>query len=163
MSTIPDYGDYSQLANKSLGHALGPVAILFALGCGENSAEVKGAMRFFKNYIIARQLNDDAHDWEDDLKRGQINAVGALLLNDAKGSGKKGDELKELFWQKTVVGACRDIAKHAGRAMQSLSKITLIKKPQIFADMLASIEQSAGKALKERKETIKFLKTYKPR
>lgn len=167
---IPNYGDYSQLANKSLGHALGPIAILLALGYKENSAEVRNTMRFFRNYIIARQLNDDAHDWEDDLKRGQVNAVGARLLSTIGGSAVGGkdtrgktsgiEKLREVFWRKTILGACEDILRHTELAKKDLKKLSIIQEPQVFLEMLAAIERSADKALKEREETMKFLKTY---
>jgi hypothetical protein len=146
--------------DKSLGHALGPAAILFALGYKDNSKEVKSLMQFFRHYIIARQLNDDAHDWEDDLKKGQVNAVGARLLRDTKSGSRKPEKLREVFWRKTIIGACKDISRHIGLAKNDLKKLSIIKEPAVFAEMLAAIERSARKALKEREETIKFLKTY---
>ncbi len=168
VSIVPNYGDYTQLANKSLGHSLGPMAILFALGYKENSAEARGVMRFFKNYIIARQLNDDAHDWEDDLKRGHVNAVGAKILRRIKNhelriKDKSFDleKLREIFWHKAVVGACKDISRHIELAKRDLKKLSVLKDSTVFITMLDSIEQSVEKVLKEREETIKFLKTYK--
>ncbi|MBI2450827.1 MAG: hypothetical protein HYV52_00595 [Parcubacteria group bacterium] len=149
-----------QLANKSIGHALGPAAILFALGYKDNSKEVKSLMQFFRHYIIARQLNDDAHDWEDDLKRGQVNAVGARLLRDTKSGSRKPEKSREVFWRKTIIGACKDISRHVNLAKNDLKKLSIIKEPAVFAEMLVAIERSAQKALKEREETIKFLKTY---
>lgn len=160
MSAIPDYGDFSQLANKSLGHALGPAAILFTLGYREDSAEVKGAIRFFKSYIIARQLNDDAHDWEDDLKKGYVNAVGARLLKEEKGIKRDFEKLREIFWHKTVVAVCRDISRHVELAKKDLKKLSSVKESGVFMEMLAAIERSIEKTLKGREETIKFLKTY---
>lgn len=151
-----------QLANKSLGHALGPMAVLFALGYGENSAEARGAMRFFKNYIIARQLNDDAHDWEDDLRRGQVNAVGARLLKDTQNKTRDFEKLRQVFWHKTIVSVCKEILRHTALAKKELKKLSLIKDPAVFMEMLAAIESSAEEALKEREETMKFLKTYNP-
>ena len=160
VSLVPNYGNYVQLADKSIGHALGPMAILFALGYKEHSTEARRVMSFFKNYIIARQLNDDAHDWEDDLKRGQINAVGARLLRDAKGGNKSPEKLREIFWRKTIISACKDISRHIKLAKSDLKKLSIIQDPAVFAEMLATIERSVEKALKEREETIKFLKTY---
>ncbi|MBI2591645.1 MAG: hypothetical protein HYW34_03145 [Candidatus Brennerbacteria bacterium] len=143
-----------------MGHALGPAAILFALGYNKDSAEVLGTIKFFKNYIIACQLNDDAHDWEDDLKKGQVNAVGARLLRDTKSDSRKPEKLREVFWHKTIIGAYKDISRHIGFAKNDLKKLSIIKEPAVFAKILAAIERSVEKALKERDETIKFLKTY---
>ncbi len=163
---LPDYGNYAQLAEKSLGHSLGPMAILFALGYRENSAEVQTMMDFFRHYLIARQLNDDAHDWENDLKRGHINAAAIQILKKIKilpgrPSDKQLGELRKLFWADAVVQVCNDILKHAQMARNSVGRSALIKDVSLFENLLAPIEESALKALKEREETIKFVKSYR--
>jgi hypothetical protein len=160
-ASIPDYGDYSKLAERSLGHALSPIAILFTLGYKEDSLEVEGMMRFFRNYLIARQLDDDAHDWEDDLKRGQINAAGAKVLSIMKGKACTDEELKRIFWEKAVVGVCKDMIRHVKLARRDLARLPLAIDPRFFEALLKKIESSGEKALKEREATIKFIRTYK--
>lgn len=156
-----DFGDYRQLAEKSLGYILGPMAILFALGYKENSVEARGVMLFFRHYIIARQLNDDAHDWEDDLKRGQVNAVGAKVLKTSKGKVKNHEELRKIFWEKTVVRVCEDILRYVDLARKDLSQLPIMADTKFFTGLLAAIEHSARQALKEREETMKFVRAYK--
>ena len=157
---LPDYGDYSQLAMKSFGHSLGPIAILFSLGHYENSEGVKNIMQFFKHYIIARQLDDDAHDWEDDLQKGHINAVTAQIFKEPKAVGSSPEELQRIFWEKTIVRVCGKILSHVEIAKKTIKKSPIIKDSAIFERLLTPIENSAKKALKERAETLKFLKTY---
>jgi hypothetical protein len=144
---IPDFKDFSQLANKSIGHALGPLAILIKLGYNANSKEIKQFLSFFRHYIIARQLNDDAHDWEEDLARGQINAVGAKILRKTKVKSK----LQEVFWQDVFEDVAATILSHVNQARKSLPTME---------DLLIPIENSIQKGLKERKDSISFLKTY---
>lgn len=160
---LPDYGDYTKLAERSLGHALTPLAILFALGYKEESPEVHGVMQFFHHYIIARQLNDDAHDWEDDLKRGQINAVGAKVLHEASGKIHGEEELKKLFWEKTVVVVCQDMERHVAHARRALSDVSLVVDTAFFDGLLTKVEKSSEEALREQGTTLKFLRAYKPR
>jgi hypothetical protein len=74
---IPDYGDYAILADRAGGHALGALAVLaltnqFPL----HSANLE---MFFRHLLIARQLGDDAHDWEENLRLGQLNTVSVAL------------------------------------------------------------------------------------
>jgi hypothetical protein len=159
---IPDYGNYSRLAERSLGHALTPVAILFALGYKKDSAPVKGVMQFFTNYIIARQLNDDAHDWEDDLSRGQINAAGAKVLHLARGDHNE-ERRKKIFWEKVVVTMCKDMTKHVARARQALLRMPMITDATFFERLLRKIEKSSDEALEERDTTMKFIRAYKGR
>ena len=144
---IPDYGDFSQLANKSLGHALGPIAVLTKLGYGANSPEMKNFLTFFRHYIIARQLNDDAHDWEEDLARGQINAVGAKILTKTKAKSK----LQEVFWLEVFDDTAATILTHVDQARSALPALE---------SLLIPIEKSIQKGRVERKESFAFIKTY---
>lgn len=160
---LPDYGDYARLAERSLGHALTPAALLFALGHRENSAAVKSIMQFFVHYIIARQLNDDAHDWEDDLSRGQINAAGTKVLRIARGKNTDSEELKKIFWEKVVVVLCKEMMQHVNRARQTLMRMPQISDKTFFNRLLDKIEKSGEEALVERDATMKFIRTYKGR
>jgi hypothetical protein len=119
-------------------------------------------MQFFINYIIARQLNDDAHDWEDDLSRGQINAAGAQVLDRAKGDHDE-ERLKKIFWEKVVVTMCKDMTKHVARARHTLSRIPMITDTTYFEKLLKKIEKSSVEALEERDTTMKFIRAYKGR
>jgi len=169
-SPLPDFGDYSKLAERSIGHSLGPAAILFSLGLKEDSLEIKNLSAFFCHYIIARQLNDDAHDWEDDLKKGQASAAVSLTIKkwQEKHPAKKeidikGDllELQQIFWHEVIVEMCHEIKKRIGLARECLEKNAIIQKPSKFLEILEPIEGSADQALQEQKETVEFLRTYK--
>jgi len=159
---IPDFGDFSRLAHRSLGHALGPVAILYFLGYNVSSSELKNLMRFFKHFLIARQLNDEAHDWEKDLKMGQINAVGAQILKRVRNKKLKVEvnQLQEVFWYEVVVDVCQTVLKHTRLARKALREISIITNPSLLEQLLIPIKYSVQKALKEREETLKFLRAY---
>lgn len=171
---LPDYGDLSKLADRSLGHLLGPIAILYLLGYGEQSKEVKSSLSSFRNYLIARQLNDDAHDWEEDLKKGHINAVGLSLLKNNKIKkmlfGKHKDFFnvfeknqsffQQVFWHDIAPSACRDVLRYINRAKKDLGMSRIIKNGAIIEEMLLPIKNSAEKAIKEREEAVNFLKNY---
>lgn len=168
---LPNYDDYSKLAERSMGHAIGPIAALFLLGCKENSSEIKNLILFFKHYIIARQLNDDAHDWERDIKSGHISSVVVMILkkwqntknlsNNQFDIQKNISELQKIFWFEVSVGVCNQVLKNIDLAKQSLSKINIITDQTILKNFLEPIAASARKALKEQEEIIKFLKTYR--
>ena len=169
--TIPQFGNYEKLAQKSLGHALGPLAILFSLGYTEKSLEVKSLLDFFIHYLVSRQLNDDAHDWEKDFKNGHINPVCALLIrtyklkiNKSKGNFALAElmpKLQELFWYEVVVNTCKLILKHVALARISLNRLSIMENQALFRQLLNSIEQSARQALDEREKILAFSKSYK--
>jgi hypothetical protein len=153
---LPDFGDYSQLAQKSLGHALGPIAILYSLGFNKNSSEIKNTWIFFNHYLIARQLNDDAHDWEDDLKKGFINPVAVQIFK--KSSHQK--DFKEIFCHKVLIDVSNVILINITQAKKAISKINLIHHPKVILSLLKNPEQSAKKAIHEQTESLKFINEY---
>ncbi len=56
---------------------------------------------------------------------------------------------------------CKDILEHVNLASKSFEQITIIKDKTVFNKILNTIEKSANKALEEREETLKFIKSYK--
>lgn len=164
---IPDYGDYEAVYQPSSAHILGPVAMLYELGYKMNSPEMKNLISFFKNYLIAMQINDDIHDWEEDLKKGHLSTVVVILLKDfGRLEGEIDieedlEELKKTFWFKTLPKACNVAIEHIQRSLQALKKITILEDPSPLEKLVLSIQNVSKIALKEQEYTIDFLKTYK--
>lgn len=162
---IPKYDDFSCLAERSLGHALGPIAILCLLG--HDSLEIKHAKKFFENYLIARQLNDDAHDWEEDVRRGHINPVCAELMRRAKRKILPENfteedilTLRNIFWGETIESIAAQILAFGKSARKSLKKMKSVKDTSLFEKLLLPIETSAKEAVREKKKTSAFLQAY---
>lgn len=169
LPVVPDFADYGRLANRSLGHALGPLCLTLSRGWAIDSLAVRQTMRFFVHYLIARQLNDDAHDWEADLCRGQINAVTALLLHGSP-SGASGLErqplrpliarLKRQLWQHDIVAVSERILSHIEAAQAALRENPALISTVQLASMLAPLEDSARTALAERERAQTFIAAY---
>jgi hypothetical protein len=84
---LPNYGNYAKLAERSWGHMLAATGVLLASGHKISSPKVLNLQKFFYHYLIARQLNDDAHDWQQDLQKGHLSAVVTLLLKEYNPKG----------------------------------------------------------------------------
>lgn len=169
---LPDYGNMERLANRSIGYVLGPAAVLYMHTGKIESSEMKNLMAFFENYIIARQLNDDAHDWETDLKKGQLSPAVVLVLEkylkrNKNKSTKELDlkkeikELQKIFWHEVIQEICGKSIFHIKKAGRHLRKIVSIKDKTAFEAMLAPVEKSAKEALAEQKEMLEFLEEYR--
>lgn len=155
---LPDFGDNSVLAYKSLGIALTPVAILFCLGYKANSAEIRLTIKFFKHYLIARQLNDDAHDWEDDLKMNHLTPVVSSIIHKSKKNPHKSYE--EIFWYESIVDVCKEINWHLVEAKKCIVQNKSIKDGNMLEKMLKPIENAVGKVMSDREKTIDFISAY---
>lgn len=167
--SLPEYPDLRKLAERSLGHALGPLAVLFALGYNERSAPVRHTLRFFSNYLTARQLNDDAHDWEHDLAAGHVNPVGAFLLRRSLSAQEVSDvaltsdllaKLRELFWREGVREICEDVLRHVQQAKDDLGALSILSTTETLRHLLAPVEDAARAAIREHAQTVNFLRAY---
>ncbi len=161
----PSYGNFENLASRSLGHAIGPLMVLFSLGFDADSDEVKNIRRFFSDYIIARQLNDDIRDWEDDLRSGRLSPAVASLIQEAKTSGKEilnlnSDMpfLRDLFWRRVIpVMAEESIARCRSAAEAVNLSGEIISSPEILLSILSPVKKSAEGIIRDQKTTLDFL------
>lgn len=134
--TLPKYGNYERKYQPASGHVLGPVAMLVQLGYKLNSQEVSNLIEYFKHYLIGMQINDDAHDWEEDMQRGHLSTVVVLLLKEwIKKYPKKKEidlikdkeELQKLFWFETIEKACNTAISHTKKSRNALHQIKILK------------------------------------
>jgi hypothetical protein len=110
---------------------------------------------FFSHYLIARQLNDDAHDWLEDLQHGYINSVSAPMLQFF--TPKDISSLQEYFWKKHIDIVCGDIMNEITKAQVALKKIIVLHKVTFLEQLLEPLEHSAAQAIADRDKTRHFL------
>lgn len=164
---LPDYGDYEFKYRPASGNILGPVAMLVKLGYGLNSLEVKNLISYFRNYLIAMQINDDAHDWEEDMKRGHLSTAVVMLLKELNWPKKEIDletdlmELKKVFWFKTIEKIAQIAINHTEKSREHLRSMMVLENSAMLERFIDLMEGVAKKALKEQKESMDFLRTYK--
>jgi hypothetical protein len=157
---MPDYGTYNVIAEKSIGHALGPLLVLGHCGAATEDAEVVALENMFKHYLIARQLHDDAHDWLDDLKRGQINLAGALTIKLAKTEKAVSEkisagDLQKIFWERAIDEISRKILEHTDCARKKIPA-----GHSVLNHLLEPLEASARKSITERDSVLQFIRVY---
>ncbi len=80
ITPLPYYGRRQKLAQRSLGHALTPLAVLHLAGASRRHC--LAMKKAFMHYLIARQIGDDMHDWEQDLAAGHASFVVTRILRD---------------------------------------------------------------------------------
>lgn len=163
---LPDYEEYENKFLPSSGHILGPIAMLVKLGYDINSPEIKNLIAYFRNYLIAMQINDDAHDWEEDMRRGHISTVVAMLLQDLDWSEDEIDldadflELKKTFWFKTINKAAKTAISYTERSRRALAALSILENPAPLERFITINENVARKALEQQKNSTDFLKIY---
>jgi hypothetical protein len=164
---LPLFGDHETLADRSIGHAMGPLAMVLVAGYDANGKEYKNVELFFRHYLIARQLHDDAHDWAEDLLRGRVNSIGAIVLDSFKEKySADGEEtiaalpkLKKIFWEETIDVAARMIIAHIDAARRARESSPL-SDADFMESALQRLESGARRAITERDDTLMFLEDY---
>lgn len=164
---LPDYGNYWQLAERSLGHTISAIGVLYA--AQYQAKDIRTLKRFLHHYLIARQLNDDAHDWLEDLSQTHVNAVGVRVLRvwqETGGSFQRGIDLKKdaenlslIMWEQVIQEVVRDIDKHIASARRALVKFPAGSHIELFDRLLVPLERSAHQALDERDNALEFIDT----
>lgn len=172
--TLPNYGDQKILAEKSLGHALGPILITLVRAGKDATKQASYVEEFFIHYLIARQINDDAHDWWEDVQQGFVNSASIHTLKsflklhtEYKDTSLNREEitvneqvLRNIFWQKSIDTVCKNIHEHISKARTLLKKINILETTSYLESLLVPLENSAEKAAHERDTALRFIKEY---
>lgn len=162
---LPNYGSYKQLADRSWGHSLAGVAILLNNGYTEDSSEVKAWQGFMRHYLIARQLNDDAHDWQEDLRKGHLSAVVVSLLRSTdmptnfEVAGYM-PALRQSFWEDTLDEICGIITDNIRLAETNLTRCTFLTDKSFADNMLEPLREAARQAQDGKRTATEFMATF---
>lgn len=164
---VPDYGDLTKLAERSLGHTLAPLAILAAKSLTPGDPAFRQVQAALLHYLMVRQLNDDIHDWQDDLENGHISYVVARILKDMH--IRSGDHAlagllaksQQQFWYHTLPALCEEMQQHIALGRDALQSSGLFKTKNVIAGLLDNLESSISDTLKRQQETAGFLRHYK--
>lgn len=164
---LPAYGNLAKLAERSIGHALPVLAVLMARGLEPDNMAYKQTLQAIKHYLIARQLNDDAHDWAEDLQNGHITLVTSMLLEEL--NVKPGNHslqrliprARKQFWNTTLSEVCQQMERHLQLSRQLLDQSALFKPESILGKMLDNVEESVQHTLSQQRQAREFLTQYK--
>ena len=161
---LPVYRGLYQLADRSWGHILATIGVFVSCHYQLAGPEIAAYENFFRHFLIARQLNDDAHDWEEDLRAGHLTAVVVKLVKStSQPSIHLVDQLPQLrqkFWVSTIVEVSRLIQRHTAQAREYLLTCQVISDPSIYLHWLDGLDHSAQAALHERTKALSFIKTF---
>lgn len=154
------------LADRSLGHALTPLAVLQLAGYPGSSLEAQALLTFYRHYLTARQLEDEAHDWEDDLEKGLLNEASLRIfhtLTPPSNPFKLAEEItgwREHFWQYTILDLLDTIDQTILAAKAALQTLEPLLSTQPLRQALAELEQSAQHTRDEQARATTFIQRF---
>lgn len=164
-NTIPDYTNYESKFWPSSGHAVISVAMLMKLNYRITSPEVSNLMNYFKNYLIAKQINDDLHDWIEDLNRGHFTIATAEIIKRWKTihPNKKKLNLNEeelmlrrLFWESiddiTTIALC-----YLKKSRKRLANLSILEEPKYLMQFIEIEEKIITRTIDGKKENLNLI------
>lgn len=168
-ANLPNFGDYENKYRPASGHILSSVAILTQFGKELKTEDWGNIISYFKHYLIAMQLNDDAHDWEEDLQRGHLSTVVTLLLDDLKKNGWAKQtidlnadlpEIKKIFWFTTMPQYVKIVLTQTDASLKALRAISIIEDRAPLERIITTTENVARQAERESTDSEALLKEY---
>lgn len=166
LGALPAYDRPVQLAERSIGHMLGPVAVLVAQGFELDDPRVAALQKGFRHYLAARQLNDDLHDWQQDFQKGQITYVVKYLLNKLRippGSyslQKLMSAMEYTFWQSSLKELCRVVQRQTALSRTAYQSCGLFTNGPLMK-LLDSLDMCMSNTLQEQRNAAQFLAAYR--
>jgi hypothetical protein len=164
ISTLPRYGRFDYLAQRSLGHILGPLTV--ATLCDVSSESFRHIEKGLQHYLIARQLSDDIHDWKEDIEAGHASSVVTSILNhlhippDSYPVSSLLEEMQTAFWEDSMEATNATIHRQLNLSRRHLLKSGVVKKNgEIFA-LHQRLKDSATQSTREHANYQTFLFAY---
>lgn len=165
----PESSLLRSLSDKSLGHALGAVSIMCMHGLEEQDMQLQNILALYQYLLAAKQLNDDLHDWESDLKRGHITYVIQMILNEYKKQTKGKTRislrthiphLQKIFWYTSIEQGCELLDKLIQEGKRTLTRCHFIHDPTYFNEQFTALEKMREKTKTERQKALDFIHIY---
>ena len=160
---VPPYESLDLLADRALFHALGPMGVLAATGDTIGGNIWQQTLEAFRHYLIARQLNDDIHDWVKDLRAGQISFVVASLLRylgttpGVYNLSDLVDYARPVFRQDVLPAICEIALQHIAEAKQMPTPNYTTFAHSRLMQLFTNVESSMHAALKQRTTSLDFI------
>lgn len=164
---LPRYGNSLSLADRSIGHTLGPTGVLAALGIEPEDPRATAVQLALRHYLVARQLNDDLHDWEQDTRAGIVTYVVTKILHELKVKHENHrlsaliPRMQRQFWHHTLPAICRLIRTHAAAARHAAASSHLLKEFNCITQLADNIDASLAQTLQEQHKAERFLAAYR--
>lgn len=164
IENLPDYANMNVLADRAWGHVAGLSIQLDALDI--SSGARRSALNAVEQYLVAKQLCDDIHDWKKDLSAGHISPVVTMLVEGAglaPGTYKMSwllGNLQDYFWHSGFEEVSAIILKHAENAKSELMASGIFVSNSRFEVLITAIQRSINNSISIYKNQKEFIKNF---
>lgn len=118
---------------------------------GLNESTAVSVYNFYRSQIIIKQLDDDAHDWEEDNEAGIMTFVLYLLYKEDANP----DSHLSVFWDKVIYILSDICEEEYNKALKALAEVNL--KNDFMRKLLDKTYQSILNAKEEREKAARII------
>ncbi|HET9411812.1 MAG TPA: hypothetical protein VFO38_03125 [Candidatus Saccharimonadales bacterium] len=160
---LPNYQQHAVLARRTGIHVLGSMAAIYMSPIAHNQFIINDLAEGLHHYLIARQLCDDIHDWQQDLAAGHISAVVAQLLQYSNVTPATYDlaQLSQFLrhtFLHTIALVIDPINAHIHMAANHFKKAGC--KPGKLFGLVERLKSVTDTTVREQARFLEFSKTY---
>lgn len=146
------------MVHKSAGYLIGPLAVMHSLGYPMQSDTTQKIKSYFEKCILALQLSDDAHDWEDDMKTFRRNGIVEML---PKLQTIPKNTRHQYFWGSGIDCVLENIQSKCEDARKAYLSLSKVKNISVLEIPIRKIEMMIDKTEQSRNVAREFLKEYR--
>lgn len=166
ITKLPRYGNHEVLATRAMAHVLGPLLLTITyteLSSPAYSQIYKG----LQHYLIARQLNDDLHDWREDLRAGHLSPVVTFLLRRCAITAGTYEiatievKLQNYFWHHGLDLLCQRTRNHLQVCRQALQDSQVIRMDSELLQLITRLEAAISQSQTILAGQKSFLAAYR--
>lgn len=165
ITSLPTYANFDILADRALGHVLGPMIITEKSQVTPKQQE--NIQKGLRHFLIAKQLSDDLKDWAEDLEKGHITAVVARFLKRMKTKPGLYDlpamtyRMKEYFWSQGRKDVNDIILKQLARSKDHFKKSSILSLDgNFFLHVFEPLEEAVRENELKYTHQQQFLAAY---
>ncbi len=166
IANTPVFNGDQFLAKRAYAHILGPLIMARYSGVF-SPVEQHIIEQAWQHFLIARQLNDDIHDWTEDMFCGRLTFVVADMLRSLEIAPGKYDlyslkqRLQVYFWQDGLEHYGQLIVEHTKEAKRLFKTIPGLRIQHELHAIIDNHEQAVEAALIGHRNEKAFLEAYR--
>jgi hypothetical protein len=113
-------------------------------------------LSFWRCFLSAQQLSDDAHDWKQDIEKGNTNEVLPMIQKHTDNT----KEYEHVFWNEVFNEVVTEIHQRLDNAQKAIDHIESKINTKLFSNMITKARDATQKAIIEKEEIESFVHHY---
>ena len=163
---LDQHNQHSNVSHVSHAKSLG--LVLGAIGATSDLQTQNALIIFYRHFLEAKQDSDDAEDLIQDLSRGHVSKVGAMVLLELQkqhpkqkhySATKDKDTLLAIFWSAVFPKLYTEMSDNLRLALACINSMDIVNR-DYFSILVSKLQKSISDTENDRVKVEKFISVY---